>query len=79
MGDDYSGPVTVAADDGSERVLANIDVWSQSETIMEMVKGALQEDRTPSHFVLSAHVRRVPPPRRYRPRRHHSVGIGGPK
>ena len=29
MGDDYSGPVTVAADDGSERVLANIDVWSQ--------------------------------------------------
>ena len=30
MGDDYSGPVTVAADDGSERVLANIDVWSQA-------------------------------------------------
>ena len=47
MGDDYSGPVTVAADDGSERVLANIDVWSQSETIMEMVKGAPQENRTP--------------------------------
>jgi len=44
MGDDYSGPVTVAADDGSERVLANIDVWSQSETIMEMVKGAPQEN-----------------------------------
>jgi hypothetical protein len=40
MGDDYTGPVTVAADDGSERVLADINVWQQSETIMEMVKGA---------------------------------------
>ena len=37
MGDDYTGPVTVAADDGSERVLQNKDVWQQSETIMEMV------------------------------------------
>lgn len=33
MGDDYTGPVTVAADDGSERVLADINVWGQSETI----------------------------------------------
>ncbi len=39
MGDDYTGPVTVAADDGSERVLADINVWQQSETITEMVKG----------------------------------------
>eukprot|EP01043_Picozoa_sp_COSAG02_P005533 COSAG02_NODE_150_length_33596_cov_61.953966_29_plen_84_part_00 len=39
MGDDYTGPVTVAADDGSERVLKDINVWQQSETIMEMVKG----------------------------------------
>jgi hypothetical protein len=38
MGDDYTGPVTVAADDGSERVLADINVWQQSETISEMVK-----------------------------------------
>ena len=38
MGDDYTGPVTVAADDNSERVLADINVWQQSETIMEMVK-----------------------------------------
>ena len=48
MGDDYTGPVTVAADDGSERVLEyggendkdtkSILVWEQSETIMEMVK-----------------------------------------
>ena len=37
MGDDYEGPVTVAADDGSERVLNDKDVWEQSETIMEMV------------------------------------------
>ena len=47
MGDDYSGPVTVAADDGSERVLANIDVWSQSETIMEMVKDTDPGDTIP--------------------------------
>ena len=38
MGDDYTGPVTVAADDGSERVLKDINVWKQSVTIMEMVK-----------------------------------------
>ena len=40
MGDDYTGPVTVAADDGSERALKDISVWKQSETIMEMVKDA---------------------------------------
>ena len=51
MGDGYAGPVTVAADDGSERVLEygqdedekeekSILVWQQSETIMEMVKDA---------------------------------------
>jgi hypothetical protein len=40
MGDDYTGAVTVAADDGTERELANYEIWSQSETIMEMVKGA---------------------------------------
>jgi S-phase kinase-associated protein 1 len=38
MGDDYTGPVTVAADDSSEIVLKDINVWQQSETIMEMVK-----------------------------------------
>ena len=38
MGDDYTGPVTVAADDGSERVLKDINVWQQSETIMGIVK-----------------------------------------
>jgi len=38
MGDDYTGPVTVAADDGRERELKDINVWQQSETIMEMVK-----------------------------------------
>lgn len=38
MGDDYTGLVTVAANDGTERELANYDVWSQSEMIMEMVK-----------------------------------------
>lgn len=38
MGDDYTGPVTVAADDGSERELKDINVWQQSETILEMVK-----------------------------------------
>ena len=38
MGDEYTGPVTVAADDGTERVLEGLDVWGQSETITEMVK-----------------------------------------
>jgi S-phase kinase-associated protein 1 len=41
MGDDYKGPVTVAAytDDGTEetRVLGDDSVWSQSETISTMV------------------------------------------
>jgi S-phase kinase-associated protein 1 len=47
MGDDYSGPVTVAADDGSERVLNDKDVWSQSETIMEMVEDTDPGDTVP--------------------------------
>ena len=47
MGDDYTGPVTVEADDGSERVLAKSDVWSQSETIMEMVKDTDPGDTIP--------------------------------
>ena len=47
MGDDYTGPVTVAADDGSKRVLADFDVWSQSETIMEMVKDTDPGDTIP--------------------------------
>ena len=38
MGDDYTGPVTVKAGDGSERELKDINVWGQSETILEMVK-----------------------------------------
>tara|TARA_B110000971_G_scaffold170191_1_gene174874 strand:+ start:510 stop:1055 length:546 start_codon:yes stop_codon:yes gene_type:complete len=37
MGDDYEGPVTVIADDGSEKSLADDSVWSQSITIAEMV------------------------------------------
>ena len=37
MGDDYTGSVTVAAADGSERVLENDSVWSQSETIKVMI------------------------------------------
>lgn len=47
MGDDYTGPVTVAADDGSERVLKDINVWQQSETIMEMVKDTDPGDTIP--------------------------------
>lgn len=47
MGDDYTGPVTVAADDGSVRVLADINVWQQSVTIMEMVKDADPEQTIP--------------------------------
>jgi S-phase kinase-associated protein 1 len=47
MGDDYTGPVTVAADDGSERVLADINVWQQSGTIMEMVKDTDPGDTIP--------------------------------
>jgi len=38
MGDDYTGPVTVQINDGTERVLRDKDVWQQSETIFEMVK-----------------------------------------
>jgi S-phase kinase-associated protein 1 len=51
MGDDYEGPVTVAADDGSERVLKDKDVWQQSETIMEMVKDTDPGDTVPLHAV----------------------------
>ena len=47
MGDDYTGHVTVAADDGSERVLKDINVWQQSETIMEMVKDTDPGDTIP--------------------------------
>jgi S-phase kinase-associated protein 1 len=47
MGDDHTGPVTVAADDGSERVLKDINVWQQSETIMEMVKDTDPGDTIP--------------------------------
>lgn len=47
MGDDYTGPVTVAADDGSERVLKDINVWQQSETIKEMVKDTDPGDTIP--------------------------------
>ena len=47
MGDDYEGPVTVAADDGSERVLKDKDVWQQSETILEMVKDTDPGDTVP--------------------------------
>ena len=47
MGDDYQGPITVASDDGTERVLENADVWSQSETITEMVKDIDPGDTIP--------------------------------
>ena len=47
MGDGYKGPVTVSADDGSERVLKDINVWQQSETIMEMVKDTDPGDTIP--------------------------------
>lgn len=47
MGDDYTGAVTVAADDGTERELANYEIWSQSETIMEMVKDTDPGDTIP--------------------------------
>tara|TARA_Y100001958_G_C21157195_1_gene491953 strand:- start:627 stop:1163 length:537 start_codon:yes stop_codon:yes gene_type:complete len=47
MGDDYTGPVTVADDSGEERVLADINVWQQSETIMEMVKDTDPGDTIP--------------------------------
>lgn len=47
MGDDYAGPVTVAANDGSEKILATPDVWGQSETIAEMVKDTDPGDTIP--------------------------------
>ena len=57
MGDDYTGPVTVAADDGSERVLEyggeddkdtkSILVWEQSGTILEMIKDTDPGDTIP--------------------------------
>ena len=47
MGDDYTGPITVVADDGSERVLADINVWGQSETISEMIKDTDPGDAIP--------------------------------
>jgi len=47
MGDDYQGPVTVAADGGTEKVLSDKDAWSQSETIFEMVKDVDPGDTIP--------------------------------
>jgi S-phase kinase-associated protein 1 len=47
MGDDYKGPVTVMTDDGSERVLADDSIWSQSETIPEMVRDTDPGDTIP--------------------------------
>ena len=47
MGDGHTGAVTVAADDGTERELANYEIWSQSETIMEMVKDTTPGDTIP--------------------------------
>ena len=47
MGDDYTGPVTVADNEGNERVLKDINVWQQSETIMEMVKDTDPGDTIP--------------------------------
>jgi S-phase kinase-associated protein 1 len=47
MGDDYEGPVTVQANDGSQRVLEGINVWGQSGTITEMVKDTDPGDTIP--------------------------------
>jgi S-phase kinase-associated protein 1 len=47
MGDDYTGPVTVSDEDGSERVLNDDGIWSQSETILEMVKDTDPGDTIP--------------------------------
>jgi hypothetical protein len=47
MGDDYTGLVTVADDEGRETVLANDSIWSQSETIAEMVKDTDPGDTIP--------------------------------
>ncbi len=38
MGEDYEGAVTVASGDGTERELANYEIWSQSNLIMEEMK-----------------------------------------
>ena len=47
MGDDYTGPVKVVAEDGSEKLLKDINVWQQSETIFEMVKDTDPGDGIP--------------------------------
>ena len=47
MGDDYTGPVTVADDAGEETSLVDDSVWSQSETIAEMVKDTDPGDTIP--------------------------------
>jgi len=47
MGDNYTGPLTVSDEDGNTRVLDDIKVWSQSETIMEMVKDTDHGDTIP--------------------------------
>ena len=47
MGDDYTGPVTVADEDGLKTSLVDDSIWSQSETILEMVKDADPGDTIP--------------------------------
>ena len=38
MADEYNGPVTVEANDGTQNTLDNINVWGQSNMLVEMVK-----------------------------------------
>ena len=47
MGDDYYGPVTVADEDGLKTSLVDDSIWSQSETILEMVKDTDPGDTIP--------------------------------
>ena len=47
MGEDYTGTVTVAPADGTNSELANYEIWSQSDTIMEMVKDTDPRDTIP--------------------------------
>ena len=59
MGDDYTGPVTVQADVGSGRVLADIYVWGQSGIITEMVKDTDPGDTIPLTTVPSEALNKV--------------------
>ena len=52
MGDDYTGPVTVSASEGSEKVLESIEIWSQSVLIKEMVQGQSARGRPRLSFSL---------------------------